>query len=489
MRLIDLVDGTKEIMQTVALNGHSDVEIAGLTCDSRDVRPGYLFAALRGETLDGGDYIPDAIDRGAACVLSCDAISSASGTPWIVDANPRHRFAMLAARFYSPQPETVVAITGTNGKTSVASFTQQIWATLGIKSASIGTLGVHGVGIDEDGSLTTPDAVRLHQTLNKLAADGIDHVAIEASSHGLAQARLDGVVLKAGAFTNISHDHLDYHANMDEYFGAKLALFSDRIQPGGVAVVHVERPESETVQEVCRKRGLKIITCGKNASDVRLVDRQMTGASQRLVLQVLNERFEITLPLAGSFQADNALVALGLVIAMGAPVAKSVAALESLEPVAGRMQFVGSVNAAGVYVDYAHTPEALETALANLRPHTEGKLSVVFGAGGDRDPGKRAPMGKAAMQGADRVIVTDDNPRSEDPTAIRAQVLHGAPGAHEIGNRREAIRTAVAELGNGDVLLVAGKGHEQGQIVGGEILPFDDAGEILSAISQAEAVQ
>ncbi|MCK5446414.1 MAG: UDP-N-acetylmuramoyl-L-alanyl-D-glutamate--2,6-diaminopimelate ligase, partial [Rhodospirillaceae bacterium] len=337
---------------------------------------------------------------------------------------------------------------------------------LGIKAASIGTLGVHGSDIDESGSLTTPDAVQLHQTLQNLAAKGIDHVAMEASSHGLAQSRLDGVVLKGAAFTNLSRDHLDYHQSMDDYLAAKLALFSERIEAGGVAVVHTDRPESEAVLEVCRKRGLNIISCGKNGDQVRLIDRHLTNTGQRLVLEILSERFEVTLPLAGSFQTDNALVALALVIGLGAPVQTSVAALEKLKPVAGRMQWIGSVRGAQIYVDYAHTPEALDVALANLRPHTEGKLSVLFGAGGDRDPGKRKPMGAAAMRNADRVIITDDNPRSEDPATVRAQVLQGAPGATEIADRGLAIRAAVAELNQGDVLLVAGKGHEQGQIVG-----------------------
>ncbi|HEY9079544.1 UDP-N-acetylmuramoyl-L-alanyl-D-glutamate--2,6-diaminopimelate ligase [Magnetovibrio sp.] len=484
MRLIEVLLGDEYVFDTDVIDG--ELDIAGLTCDSRAVRPGYLFAALPGAHVDGRDFIPAAAEKGAAIVLA-PVGTRVDGIPVLEDANVRQRFARMAANFYRAQPAHVAAITGTNGKTSTASFLRQIWQRLGHKSASVGTLGVHGVGFDEPGKLTTPDPVQLHETLARLADAGVDHLAMEASSHGLEQFRLDGVRIQAAGFTNISRDHLDYHGTMSAYLAAKLRLFSQVVSSGGAAVINADSPEGHEITAVALKRGLRVLTYGREGRDIRLVDQVPHGDGQTLSVQIDADGFEVNLPLAGGFQAENALCALGLALAMGADVKAAVAALEFLDGVPGRLQKVGKVGGAAVYVDYAHTPDALQTVLQALRPHATGKLHVLFGCGGDRDAGKRPQMGAIAAKFADRVIVTDDNPRSEDPDLIRAEIMAACPSAREIGDRRQAIREAVCGLGDGDVLVLAGKGHEQGQIIGDEVRSFDDVAEAAAVMKEVGA--
>jgi UDP-N-acetylmuramoyl-L-alanyl-D-glutamate--2,6-diaminopimelate ligase len=470
------------------------VEITGLTADSRKARPGFLFAALPGARAHGRDFIKDALARGVAAVLvprdfDCDAAFPSRDIPFVTDENPRRRFALMAARFFAAQPETIAAVTGTNGKTSVAAFTRQIWQRLGHRAASLGTLGLIAPGVERPGALTTPDPVTLHQTLADLAGDGVDHLAIEASSHGLDQYRLDGVRVRAAAFTNLSRDHLDYHRDMGAYLEAKMRLFGEIMAPPGVAVLNADAPEFAALAALCRARGHRILGYGHEGADIRLLSRAPAPRGQRLELRVLDRSFAVDLPLVGAFQAVNALCALGLVIGTGADTDAAVAALETLVGAPGRMELVAShPNGASVFVDYAHTPDALEKVLSALRPHTRGRLVVVFGCGGDRDKGKRPIMGTLAARLSDLVIVTDDNPRTEAAATIRREILAGArDGAtevREIGDRREAIHAAVRELGPDDVLVIAGKGHERGQIVGSEVLPFDDAEVARAAVAE-----
>jgi len=487
MRLIEMLLGDEALFDMDVIDG--DLEIAGLTCDSRAVRPGFLFAALPGATVDGRDYISSAQDNGAVAVLApVGTINDyEANIPVIEDGNVRMRFAKMAANFYANQPETVAAITGTNGKTSTAAFLRKIWDRLGQQAASLGTLGVHGPGVDEASTLTTPDPVALHETLARLANAGIDHLAMEASSHGLEQFRLDGVKVKAAGFTNISRDHLDYHGSMGEYLKAKLRLFSDVVEDGGWAVINADSPEAQEIAATARKRGLNILTFGRGGQDIRVLERTATADGQTLSLMIGDQDFKVTLPLAGSFQVENALCALGLAIALGADVSGAVGALEHLSGVPGRLQKVGDINGATVYVDYAHTPDALQNVLEALRPHTSHVLHVLFGCGGDRDAGKRPQMGAIAAKFADHVIVTDDNPRSEDPARIRQEILAACPDASEIGDRRKAIREAVQGLQPDDILVLAGKGHEQGQIIGDEVLPFDDVMVAMAAIGEAQS--
>ncbi|WP_264373075.1 UDP-N-acetylmuramoyl-L-alanyl-D-glutamate--2,6-diaminopimelate ligase [Pelagibius marinus] len=467
----------------------AEIEISGLTADSRQVAEGYLFAALPGSRADGRDFIPQALEKGAAAVLAPQGTrlpETTTPVALITDPNPRRRLALLAARFYGCQPETVAAVTGTNGKTSVASFTRQIWQALGHDAASLGTLGLQPPRADAPASLTTPDSVELHRCLATLARDHIDHVVLEASSHGLDQSRLDGVRVSAAAFTNLTRDHLDYHRTMEAYLAAKLRLFTGLLQDGGTAVVNVDDPAGADVVAACRARGVRLITYGKNAgAELRLLAQQPTATGQNLKITVFGRDYDVALPVAGAFQADNVLAALGLVLAGDVDTDKAVKALEQVSGVPGRVELVGATPAGGhVYVDYAHTPDALETVLKALRPHTQNKLFVIIGCGGDRDPGKRPMMGRIAVTLADEAIITDDNPRSEDPAGIRQEMLAEAPGAQEIGDRGAAIATAVAALGPGDVLVIAGKGHETGQIVGGQVLPFDDREIARTAISK-----
>ncbi len=465
-----------------------DTDIVGLTCDSRLVEPGFLFAALAGARADGRAFIPEAMRRGAAAVLAPPGTrieTREPPVPLLVDDNPRRRFALMAARFFASQPRTVAAVTGTNGKTSVVSFLRQVWTRLGRQAAGVGTLGIAAPGLEVAGSLTTPDPVELHRILADLAGRGVECLAMEASSHGLAQHRLDGVRVAAGAFTNLSRDHLDYHGSMESYLEAKTRLFSDIMGAGGVAVVNADAPYGEAVRAACAARGQRIITYGARGEDIRLEDAAPLPEGQRLRLTVMGRAHTVSLPLVGAFQAENALCALGLALACGEDAERAVAALEDLDGAPGRVQRIaGHPGGAAVFVDYAHTPDALASVLEALRPHARGRLFVVFGCGGDRDPGKRPQMGRTACALADVVIVTDDNPRSEDAARIRRQILAACEGARDIADRRQAIAAAVAELRPGDLLVVAGKGHEQGQIVGDEVRPFDDAEVLRAAIGE-----
>ena len=463
------------------------IEIEGLSADSRQIAPGYLFAALPGSAADGRAFIDEAVAKGAVAVLGPAGTRLKNyGRPvaLLTDENPRRRLALMAAQFYGRQPRLIAAVTGTNGKTSVADFTRQIWQHVGCKAASLGTLGLVPAHPAAPPALTTPDPVALQRCLAALAADGFDHLAMEASSHGLDQYRLDGVQVTAAAFTNLSRDHLDYHGSMDAYLGAKLRLFTDLLRDGGLAVINADVPEAEAIKTAVVQRDVTVLSYGQAGHALRLAERTARPDGQALVLDVLGARHDVRLPLAGTFQASNVLAALGLAIATGSEPEAALAALPHLQGVRGRMELVARTpNGAAVYVDYAHTPDALETVLTALRPHTEGRLFVVFGCGGDRDPGKRPLMGDAAQRLADVAIVTDDNPRNEDPAAIRRQALAAAPDAREIGDREDAIAQAVEELGPGDILVVAGKGHETGQTVAGEVLPFDDRAVAQAAVA------
>ncbi len=457
--------------------------VAGLTADSREVEPGFVFAALPGTKVDGAKYIGQAFARGASVVIANEGSYSGSGLV-IETSNPRQLFARMAARFFGKQPDLTVAVTGTNGKTSVAAFVRQIWLSMGFRAASIGTIGVVGPSGSEYLSHTTPDPVQLQRLLAKLADDHVEHLALEASSHGLAQYRLDGIRFAAAGFTNLSRDHLDYHATLDEYFAAKMRLFEELLPVGAPAIVNADTPFSADVTARCKSRGLKIFSVGKLGTELKLMGARNDGFGQQIELQGPQKSHSIYLPLVGDFQTLNALVAAGLVLATGGEEALVMHALESLQGAMGRLDLVGkSKTGASIFVDYAHTPDALENAITALRPYTDGKLAVIFGCGGDRDKGKRPQMGTIAARLADRIIVTDDNPRSEDARIIRAEILAACPGAQEIGDRAKAIRAGVDSLSAGDVLLVAGKGHEEGQTIGASVVPFSDHEAVLAAIA------
>lgn len=481
MRLSDLIN-PQSAAPAVKVTG--DPDIIGLTADSREVRPGFLFAALPGSRLDGRAYIADAVAKGAAAVLTTPDIAECA-VGLVRDADPRRRLARMAARFYDPQPETVVAVTGTNGKTSVAEFTRQIWNHAGYSAASIGTLGLTVDGETTGPSLTTPDPIQLHQMLHDLADVSVDHAVMEASSHGLDQARLDGVEIKAAAFTNLTRDHLDYHGDMDAYRSAKLGLFDRVMAPDGTAVLNMDSPEFDKFREAAERRRHRVVSYGmRPGAELRIVERRARPTGQELEITAGGHSHVVDLALIGDFQAWNALAALGLAIASGTPLQLALEALPHLTGVRGRMERVAVLeNGAAVYVDFAHTSDALETVLRAVRPHTDGALWCVFGCGGDRDPGKRPMMGSAVAKYADRPIVTDDNPRSEDPAGIRAATLAACKGGVEIGDRRAAIHETVAKLGPGDVLVIAGKGHEQGQEIQGVKHPFDDATVAREAIA------
>ena len=452
-----------------------DSTVTGFALDHRKVVRGNVFGAFRGEKFNGEDFIDGAISHGAVAVVARPE-AAVAGAVHIADAEPRRRFAELAARFFGPYPETIVAVTGTNGKTSTVEMTRQLWRMAGHRSASIGTLGVTTADDQVKTGLTTPDIVTFLSNMAGLKRMGVSHVAYEASSHGLDQYRAEGVPLKAVAFTNFSRDHLDYHPSMEAYFEAKMRLFEDVAGDGCTAVVWTGDAKSAEVIERARKHGLKLLTVGPDAADIALVSRMPTPLGQQLVLRHAGAQHKLMLPLIGAYQASNVLTAAGLVLASGGEWGPTLAAMARVAPVRGRLErAVISRAGAPVYVDYAHTPDALEAAIAALRPHVEGRLITVFGAGGDRDPGKRGPMGAAAAAGSDFVIVTDDNPRGEDPAAIRSAILASAPGATEIAGRREAIAEAIRQAKAGDIILLAGKGHETGQIVGDQVLPFDDS--------------
>jgi len=454
--------------------GHEAATVTGFAIDHRKVAPGTVFGAFQGTQVNGEDFIPAAIASGAIAVVARRE-AKVEGVLHIASDTPRETFAHLAAKFFAPFPETAVAVTGTNGKTSTVEMTRQLWRMTGFHAASIGTLGVTTADDRVTTGLTTPDVVTFLSNVAGLAREGVTHVAFEASSHGLSQYRTEGLRVSAAAFTNLSRDHLDYHGDMANYFTAKLRLFSEVLAPDGTAVVWADDPQAARVIDLARERGNGLVTIGERGETLHLVSRDPTLLGQGLVIEAEGRQHKVMLPLIGAYQAANALTAAGLVIATGGDVATTIANLARLQPVRGRLErAVITRSGAPVYVDYAHTPDALEAAIAALKPHVAGKLIVVFGAGGDRDTGKREPMGAVAAGQADVVIVTDDNPRSEQPAAIRADVLKGAAGATEIGDRRQAIGHAIGLAGPQDIVLIAGKGHEQGQIVGDLVLPFDD---------------
>jgi UDP-N-acetylmuramoyl-L-alanyl-D-glutamate--2,6-diaminopimelate ligase len=462
------------------------VVVSGLAVDSRAVKPGDLFFALAGSKTDGSRFVDSAIASGAVAVAGDHPPRSDLPVPFVTTPNPRRALALAAARFYPRQPQTIAAVTGTSGKTSVAAFTRQIWQRLGDASASIGTIGLVSPKRTIYGSLTTPDPIALHRQLDEITGDGVTHLAFEASSHGLDQFRLDGVRISAGGFTNLTRDHMDYHPDVAHYLAAKLRLF-DLVAADGAAVISADHDCSQTVIEAARVRGLRIIAVGGKGDGagegIRLIEAVIDGFAQKLTLEHRGRKYAVRLPLVGEFQIENALVAAGLAIGTGSASQAVFAALEYLEGAKGRLERVGERNGAPIFVDYAHKPDALAKALQALRPYAKRRLVVVFGAGGDRDAGKRPLMGGIATDNADSVIVTDDNPRSENPQAIRAAILSAAKGAKDIGDRAEAIRTAISGLQPGDALLIAGKGHETGQIVGNSTLPFSDHDAVAAALA------
>lgn len=463
-----------------------EIAVNGLTADSRKVAPGFVFAAMQGVVTDGRKFIAAAVEAGAVAITGEDLpdIPGAAAVP--VD-NARLALAEASARFYAKQPATIVAVTGTNGKSSTVDFLRQIWDTAGLPSASMGTLGAIGPSGHIDLGHTTPDPVAIHATLQTLAEDGVSHVAMEASSHGLAQYRLDAVRLAGVAFTNLTQDHLDYHETMDEYRAAKLRLFSDLAPKGCPAVVNADSDQRLFFEEAAQDAGLNVVSVGWRGADLKIEELMPKATGQRLFLDWRGEKAAIDLPLIGEFQALNALTAAGLALAGGVELQAVANGMSGLKPVKGRLEYVGETGeGAGIFVDYAHTPAGLDVLIRAARPHTAGRLVVVFGCGGDRDRGKRSLMGEVASKHADTVIVTDDNPRSEDPAFIRSEVLAGAPGGIEIGDRGEAIHQAIRDLRKGDTLLIAGKGHETGQIIGDTVVPFSDQETALAALKEAE---
>jgi UDP-N-acetylmuramoyl-L-alanyl-D-glutamate--2,6-diaminopimelate ligase len=465
------------------------VAVSGLAVDSRAVKPGDLFFALAGAKTDGARFINQAIASGAVAVAGEHPSDGDRRVPLVATPNPRRALALAAAKFYPRQPAVIAAVTGTSGKTSVAAFTRQIWQRLGHASASIGTIGLVSPKRTIYGSLTTPDPIALHRQLDEIAGEGVTHLALEASSHGLDQYRLDGIRVSAGAFTNLSRDHMDYHPDVAHYLNAKLRLFRDLIAADGTAVISADHDSSQAVIDAARARKLRVMTVGRkgDGAGIRLADAEIDGFAQKLILEYAGRIRKLRLPLVGEFQIENALVAAGLAIGTGDDPDQTFAALEHLEGAKGRLERVGERNGAPIFVDYAHKPDALAKALQALRPYARRKLVVVFGAGGDRDAGKRPLMGEIAANNADSVIVTDDNPRSENPADIRAAILSAAKGAREIGDRAEAIRTAIAGLQPGDALLIAGKGHETGQIVDDRTLPFSDHEAAAAALASRVA--
>jgi UDP-N-acetylmuramoyl-L-alanyl-D-glutamate--2,6-diaminopimelate ligase len=467
------------------------VAVSGLAVDSRAVKPGDLFFALSGAKTDGARFIDAAIAAGAVAVAGQHPPFGGCRLPFVVTANPRRALACAAARFFPNQPSTIAAVTGTSGKTSVAAFTREIWQRFGHHAASIGTIGLVSEKRTVYGSLTTPDPIALHRQLDEIAREGVTHLAFEASSHGLDQFRLDGVRVSAGAFTNLTRDHMDYHPDVAHYLAAKLRLFRDLVAPGGAAVISADHDCSPAVIEAATESKLRLITVGRNgngaAEGIRVVASRIDGFAQRLELEHRGRRHSLHLPLVGEFQIENAIVAAGLAIGTGSEPEQVFAALEHLEGAKGRLERVGEYQGAPIFVDYAHKPDALAKALQALRPYAKRRLVVVFGAGGDRDAGKRPLMGAIAAENADGVIITDDNPRSENPHAIRAAILAAAKGAVEIGDRTEAIGKAIAGLEEGDALLIAGKGHETGQIVGDRVLPFSDHDAVAQALTEVLA--
>ncbi len=484
LSLLKLIENINDIS---VLKGNLEQNITGITADSRQVKPGYLFAAISGVASNGADFIPSAIANGAIAILCDNNITCPDNITVITHTNTKLALALLAANFYQLQPEVIVAITGTNGKTSIAYFCTQIWQLLGKNSASIGTLGIatnQGIANSAAGFMTTPDPVKLHEILAVLHAEGVTNLAMEASSHGLDQYRLDGVHIKAAAFTNITRDHLDYHGNFENYLQAKLRIFD--IMHEGVAVINADLPESDKIITLCQNKNHKILSLGKGGKYIELYDITPTSNGSQIAFSVMGRLYTVNTHLIGEFQAYNLLTALALVAGCGANIDEIVATLEYVAAVPGRMQGVRINNDfARIYVDYAHTPDALEKVLLVLRPYTEAKLWVVFGCGGDRDKGKRPQMGEIAAKLSDNIIVTDDNPRSENGADIRRQIIAKCPNAKEIADRREAIHYAINNMGKDDILLIAGKGHEKTQIIGNEKFDFDDVLVAKEAISEA----
>jgi UDP-N-acetylmuramyl-tripeptide synthetase len=465
-------------------NAIADLEITGLCSDSRKVKPGDVFFALSGVKDNGLAHAKEALEKGAALIVAERAPEFAASRFLRID-DARLGLARAASRFYPRQPATIAAVTGTSGKTSVVAFVRQIWERLGFEAASLGTLGIVSRPVTVYGSLTTPDPIALHQSLERLAEAGVTHLAMEASSHGLDQKRLDGVRLTAAAFTNLSRDHLDYHATLEDYLAAKLRLIRELLPRGASVVIDADTDVAKRVEASALASGRRPFTIGIRGESIRLADSIREGFATRIDLAYKDLQYSVLLPLPGDFQVSNALVAAGLCIACGGDPAAVFAALEGLEGAPGRLERVAETRGAPIFVDYAHKPDAIEKTLAALRPFVRGRLIVVFGCGGDRDPGKRPMMGAIATRGADAVIVTDDNPRSEPPAAIRAAILAAAPSAREIGDRGEAIRAGIAMLADGDALVIAGKGHETGQIIGDRTLPFSDAESVRAALEEA----
>ncbi len=450
----------------------NDAAVTGLSADSRRIKSGMVFAALPGTAMDGRDFIPQAIENGAVAILSVEGVKAS--VPVISVPKPRLTYSQAAAKLHPGQPETVVAMTGTNGKSSTVDFLRQIWAYSGLNSACFGTLGVTSPAGYKPMTHTTPDALALHQTLSDLAAEGVTHVAMEASSHGLKQYRMDAVKVTASGFSNLTQDHFDYHPSLQDYFSAKARLFIDLTPRGAPVVINTNDKFGQHLVEVCEGLGHDVSQVGWAGKNIRIDEVMPHASGQKLTLVVNGARHTVDLPLAGEFQVLNAVAALGLALKTGVNEVKAVEALGHLKGVAGRLELAGTKEGAPVYVDFAHTEDGLDKLLRSVRPHTAGDIIIVFGCGGDRDPDKRAKMGRAAAKLADQVIVTDDNPRTEDAALIRKAVLTGCPGATEIGDRALAIAEGIRRLGPTDCLVIAGKGHEQGQIVGKTVIPFSD---------------
>jgi UDP-N-acetylmuramoyl-L-alanyl-D-glutamate--2,6-diaminopimelate ligase len=455
----------------------------GIAADSRNVRTGFLFAALPGTKTNGARFIADAVDRGAVAVLGAPeaaAEARSHGVAFVSDNNPRQRLSLMAAEFFADQPLHIAAVTGTNGKTSIVSFLRQIWTQLGHKAASLGTLGVDAPSGHVSLRHTTPDPVELHMQLARLSQEGVKHLALEASSHGLDQFRLDGARIAAAGFTNITRDHLDYHSDFEHYFSAKMRLFGELLGEGGLAVVNADAPHADEVVSIAARRAAQVLTVGKKGDAIKLLARTPYESGQKIHLRHENRDYTIDLPLVGEFQISNAFIAAGLAIGLGAPAERVFASLETLKGTPGRMELVAyAASGAPIYVDYAHTPDAMQTVLDALRPHVKNQLIIVFGCGGERDSGKRPLMGAVACNSADVSILTDDNPRGEDPAAIRREAMEGCPSAIEVADRRAAIQVGIEMLSPGDALILGGKGHEEGQIVGTEILPFSERKEAI----------
>ena len=461
-----------------------DPVITGISADSREIEPGFLFAALPGEKVDGAQFIPQAEERGAAAILADRPV--AARIPVIVDPEPMRRLALMAAKFFPDAPQLIAGVTGTNGKTSTARFVAQLWSLLGRSSGSIGTLGASASGYDKQLGFTTPQPVALHRTLSEMEAAGVTHMAMEVSSHGLAQHRADGVKFRIAGFTNITRDHLDFHATFEDYFAAKKRLFTELLQQNGIAVVNMDGDGAAELVEAVTETKARLVTIGARGKDLRLVAATPHEAGVEIDVEIQGTRYSLSMPLIGAFQIENALLAAGIVIAAGEAAEAVAPLLSKLTGAPGRMELAGKVAGASVFVDYAHTPDAIATALMAVRIHAAGRVIVVAGAGGDRDREKRQLMGAAAAQHADIVIVTDDNPRSEDPAAIRKSILAGCPEAIEIGDRANAVGHAVSLARAGDIVVIAGKGHETGQDIGGTVLPFSDIEEVQAAISRRE---